>query len=58
MSRLKPCPFCGTEPGYGGFPDVTIQCNKCRQAMVKASWYDGDLGAMEAAWDKRINKTE
>jgi len=59
MSKLKPCPFCGTEPFYGGYPgDVRIECQQCKQAVVSASWYGGDLGTMEASWQKRATVRE
>lgn len=53
MTDLKNCPFCGAKPYYGGFPDVRIECQQCKQSMIKASWYEGDLGTMEASWQKR-----
>ena len=51
---LKPCPFCGETPYSGGFPDYRIECLKCHQSIVKAAWFDGDLGTMEASWNTRI----
>jgi len=51
--KLRECPFCGSKPIYGGYPDVSIQCKQCRQSIVKASWYKGDMGTMEASWNTR-----
>lgn len=53
-AALKLCPFCGSPPYYGGFPEIRIECQQCKQAIVKASWYGGDLGTMEASWNKRL----
>lgn len=53
--ELKPCPFCGTKPGFvsdGGF-NAVISCPKCRQAKVESRWYDGDLGVTEICWNTR-----
>lgn len=33
---------------------MQIRCEQCKQSLIKASWYRGDLGAMEASWNKRI----
>jgi len=56
--ELKDCPFCGCPPFYGGYPDVRIECRKCKQAIVKASWYDGNLGLVELSWNKRATPTQ
>lgn len=54
MEKLRECPFCGEKPYYGGYPDTQIRCEQCKQSLVKANWYGGDLGTMEASWNKRI----
>lgn len=56
--KLLPCPFCGTQPIYGGYPDVQISCPQCRQSIVKAIWYGNDLGTTEAAWNTRKSPTK
>lgn len=53
MKHIKPCPFCGMLPYYEGYPDVRIECLQCKQAKVTAAMYSGDLGTMEASWNKR-----
>jgi hypothetical protein len=50
---LLPCPFCGNKPTIGGYPDVEIKCTRCLQAVVKANWYNGDMGTTEACWNTR-----
>lgn len=53
-NELRNCPFCNAKPYYGGYPDIQIRCDQCRQSLVKASWYQGDLGTMEACWNRRV----
>lgn len=59
---LKNCPFCDAKPIYETVPyegnshvfnDAVIRCPQCKQSIVKASWYGGDLGLTEACWNKR-----
>lgn len=63
---LKPCPFCGSSvkmeterqdvPPFGA--RVWIRCKQCRQSQVCSDWYGGDLGTMEASWQKRAGDTK
>lgn len=57
MSKLKPCPFCGSKnveiiKPYPGIPiGRAIKCNDCR-IRVGISWVCDDDMAIEA-WNKR-----
>ncbi len=66
MSTLKPCPFCEAAPIYQAQFDpsppyssrVRLTCPQCRQSSVCSDWYDGNLGAVEAAWNKRFGDAD
>lgn len=54
VGGLLSCPFCNSRVMWiGAFPDNRIECEQCSQAVVKAQWYDGDLGTAELAWNTR-----
>ena len=61
--KLLGCPFCGVSvehkternPQYPFNLCTWIKCTQCRQAQICSDWYNGDLGCMEAAWNRRVD---
>lgn len=58
-SMLKPCPFCGGEPTFGGNRktgkrDIYVYCTKCN-ARIKR--FEKQKDAIEF-WNRRINEDE
>lgn len=51
--KLKPCPFCGGEPGFIG-EGASIKCKRCGGMFLVVNPLTSRMEAAEA-WNRRID---
>lgn len=56
-TTLKDCPFCGSKPLYehDAAGRLWLRCSQCFVG-IDPQWYGGDLGTVEASWNKRVRQ--